>query len=60
MCSSWGVLKNPLLLKMLCHFVLKNPELGSHTSSMEHQIPFFVAMGVKDMVEKYELFGGME
>lgn len=67
MCPPWEVLRNPLLLlKMLCHFILKNPSLGNHTSNMEHQIPLrdfmidSVTMGVKDMVEKYELFGGME
>lgn len=56
MCPPWGMLKNPLLLlKMLCHFVLRPSELGSHTSSMEHQIPLrdfmvdFVAMGVKEV-----------
>lgn len=66
MCPPWGMLKNPLLLLKMCHFVLRPSELGSHTSSMERQIPLrdfmadFVAMGVKDMAKKYELFGGLE
>lgn len=67
MCPPWEVIKNPLLLlKMLCHFVLKNPWLGNHTSNMEQHRSLrifmvdFVVMSVKDMVEKYELFGGME
>lgn len=67
MCPCWEVIKNPLLLlKMLCHFVFKNPWLGNHTSSMEQHISLrvfmadFVAISVEDMVKKYGLFGGME